>query len=266
MRFLLFIFLLFYLSFSLNLISPLNKPINNNSIYYVGQIGPGQAISFVMEREVKTGGKFGTGGYYDYAYAFSLPENWTSKPSPLYANPLQVIIKSPQDAKEGIYIVGIALVDEKNIEQLGILKFYAKLNVTYNVMDTSIDNIFKEVGEGQPVRYKIKLYNKADVGDIFVVESNIGQNYIYKEFYIPPKSFYTTSIELFFLNEGEYKGIIRIFSKSSPKNIKKEIPIKIRVKNSFISDLFSLEKGVLLFFSHEQLIYSSLNILGYLIH
>ncbi len=260
-------FLLLMLSFSLalNLISPLNEQIKNNSVYYVGHIGPGQAISFVMEREVKTGGKFGTGGYYDYAYAFSLPENWSSKPSPLYANPLQVIVKSPSDVREGIYVIGIALVDEKNVEGLGTIKFYAKVNVSYDVMNASVGNVVKEVGEGQPVRYKVVVTNKADVGDIFVVECSAGRNYVYKEFYIPPGSSHTTSIELSFLEEGEHKGIIRVFSKSSPERIKKEIPIKVYVRNSLVSDLFSLEKGVLLFFSHEQLIYSSLNLIAYLI-
>ncbi len=266
MRFLVFLILIFTLSHPLSLISPLNEPIKNNSVYYVGHIGPGQAISFVMEREVKTGGKFGTGGYYDYAYAFSLPENWSSKPSPLYANPLQVIVKSPPDIEEGIYVVGIALVDEKNIEHLGTIKFYVKVNITYDIMDAFVDDVVKEVGENQPVRYEVVVSNKANVGDIFVVECSAGRNYVYKEFYVPPNSSIKTSIELSFLEEGAHEGIVRVFSKSSPNRIKKEIPIKVYVKNSLVSDLSSLEKGVLLFFSHEQLIYSTLNIFAYLFH
>lgn len=254
-KFTIFLLILITLSFSINILKPINDKIIDGKRYYLGKIGIGQAFEVVIEREETKGGIFGEGGYYDYAYAFQLPQGWNSIPSALYGNPLQVIIKSPENAEEGTYVIGIAVVDENNAEGLGTKRFFIEIEVVENIMDAQLLTKSQKGGISQPIQYSVSVTNKADIGDIFVVEGISHNNYFYREVYIPPHSTQEIIIEFSYPDEGTYEGEINVYMKESPNRIRKSFKVTSIVHSSLIHDFQSLPKGFPLFYVINLLSY-----------
>ena len=75
---------------AVSILSPVSGPISDGSQVSIGVVGPGQTFRGFVNPSVSTGGKYGIGGAYDQMFATGLPYGWTSAPSKLYANPLQV--------------------------------------------------------------------------------------------------------------------------------------------------------------------------------
>ncbi|HLD76373.1 MAG TPA: hypothetical protein VI874_05100, partial [Candidatus Norongarragalinales archaeon] len=95
MRFHIPILALFFLlfagaQFAARLTFPVSMAVSQGSGITIGNVGPGQTFFVITDPKETSGGKFGLGGAYDLMVASSVPEGWSSKPSKLYANPLQV--------------------------------------------------------------------------------------------------------------------------------------------------------------------------------
>ncbi len=253
------------LSYSLSFIKPINSVIEPNNTYYIGTMGPGQAISVLTENKITTGGIYNEGGLYDYADVFQLPENWTYKPSPLFSNPLQVILTSPPYVKEGRYKIGIVLVDDGFREKLENYTFYVLINITYDIFSVSLDSLHYSVGVKQPLYLNLHIKNKGDVGDIYIVEAISENNYIYKEYFIPARSTKDVTLDLRYLSRGKKHIVIHVWPKSSDM-LTSEYLVDVDVKGSFKSDFSALTKGIIVIFPHEDIIYTFLSMFSGLVH
>jgi uncharacterized membrane protein len=89
----------------------------------------------------------------------------------LYQNPLQITITADPDAPEGDYAVTIAVIDEANGEKLGNVTFYAKVKITWDVMNFDVSPSYVIVGPGQPARFGITITNLGSTSDVFQVSS-----------------------------------------------------------------------------------------------
>ena len=184
MRFAIFIFALgalFSCAFALGVLAPVSSELSKGEVITIGNVGPGQTFSVIVDPKVATGGAYGTGGTYDQLSASSLPEGWASSPSKLYANPLQSDITVPKDAADGEYQVKMRLWDEAGDKGLGAdLEFALKVTITHDVMDMAVEPTSITAGAGQPARYTITIVNKGMANDVFIVGSTGVRNWEFR--------------------------------------------------------------------------------------
>jgi len=252
-------------SFAIRIIKPIDAEIRDNEVYDLGKMGPGQAMSILIERTETTGGKFGKGGYYDFANASILPEGWSVNPSLLYDNPLQVVIISSENAEEGRYTVGIDVVDKDNGEELGTRKFFVAIYLNESVLGFSKVSGISFAGEGQPVRYAVLVQNKGNAGDVFVVEGSTFRQNSSREIYLAPGSETRIPFEFSYIASGDYNVSFKAYSKLSPNKVRKELSYPITIRNSLEADLKALGSGVIVFPLFEHGSYAIAHIFSYLL-
>jgi len=254
--------MLFSCSMAISIIKPINAEIRDNEVYDLGKMGPGQAMSILIERTETTGGIYGKGGYYDFANASMLPEGWKVNPSLKYDNPLQVVLISSENATEGRYTMQINVIDENNGEQLGTRTFAVAIYLNESVLGFDKVSGTNFAGEGQPLRYTMLLQNKGNAGDVFVVEANTFRQNNSREIYLAPGSEVKMPFEFSYLSSGDYNVTFKAYSKLSPNKVKKEIVYPITIRNSLEADLKSLGNGVIIFPLFEHGSYAIAHILS----
>jgi len=253
-------------AFALSVLAPVSAQAGQGSSITIGNVGPGQTFSIVVDPRVSTGGPYGTGGAYDQLSASSLPEGWTSAPSKLYATPLQADITVPKDAQDGDYVVALRLWDEAADKGLGPDVFFtAKVTVTHNVMDMTVSPSSISTGAGQPARYTITISNKGMANDVFVVGSTGVRTWEFRRsIYIPSQTTKTLNYEVVGDDEADYD--VKIWARSSSSDrIAAEVPVTLRVNTDLLSDFKSVNRGVLLFPSAEAPLYFIVGLLSNLI-
>lgn len=250
------LFLLTASVFAINLIEPFNKEVTSNDIIDLGEMGPGQTIVVSVEPIVSTGGKFNQGGQYDQAIATSLPEGWKTKPSKLYGKPLQVEVTANKDAAPGDYNFNVIISDEKHGDGLEDVNLNAKVKISWDVLDVSVDNRAISAGPGQPARYIINIKNKGTASDVFEVNSFGTKRSEFKKYvYVPAKSSKQLSYEITEKEEGDYTHNLNVVSTAS-ENIKKHENVTLSVKTDLIGDYKATNNGVIIFPIFENLISS----------
>jgi hypothetical protein len=249
----------------ISITKPINAEITDGATYDMGNMGPGQAMSILIQRTETTGGKYGTGGYYDFANASNLPDGWSVTPSKLYENPLQVIIVSGANATQGNYMIPIIVYDENNGEGLGIKTFYATIHVDYNVLGLAKVVGTSYAGEGQPVRYVMKLQNRGNAGDIFVIEADTYKQKVVRELYMAPASETIVPFEFVYGGSGMQAINFTAYSKNSPLNVRQGLSYQVTVKNTLQADMSSMGYGVVLFPLFEHGSYALGHIFSYLL-
>ncbi len=256
-----YIFLFIPLLFSLQMIEPFNTTVHNGDIFEFGYMGPGQTFSISINPKVTSGGIQNLGGYYDLAYITNIPYGWKTKKSDLYGNPLFVTLTSPQNAKNGEYIFYVNVVDEGDKEKLGNITFKGKIKITRDVFDVKIKKE-KQYLTKKPARLYITVINKVNTGDVFIVKSdNIKRFPFYVEKYIAPNSSQTFIYEINSEEEEQYKPIFIIYPKSAI-SLNKTFEETMYIEPDPITDLKSINKGILIFPIMDSIIYSIAGLLA----
>jgi len=250
-------------AFAMSVLAPVSAQVEHSSTITIGNVGPGQTFSVVIDPKVATGGLYGTGGAYDQLFASSLPDGWASTPSKLYATPLQADITVPKDAQDGDYVIALKLWDEAGGKGLGAdVEFTAKVTVTHDVMDMTVSPVSINTGAGQPARYTITISNKGMANDVFSVGSTGVRTWEFRRsIYIPSQTTKTLTYEVVGDDEADYDVMIWARSSSSDK-IGAEVPVTLRVNTDLLSDFKAVNKGVLLFPSPEAPLYFIVGLLS----
>lgn len=241
---------------ALHMLAPVDRQMDEGDVVYIDSIGPGQTIEVLIEETVKTGGRFGEGGILDQAVIEKVPPGWIGVPSKLYDRPLRVAVTADPEAEEGEYLVKIKVIDENNVDGLGEKSFFVKLNITYDVMDASVEPAYVKTGPGQPARFDITVNNKGATGDVFVIKSEGPKRWEFmRSIFVPAKSSKKISYQIVGNEEEVYRSRIVVQSAASPI-IHYEKNITMVVESNIISDMKATNSGVLLFPVFESLVYS----------
>ena len=262
MKWLLCLALLVAPLFAIQMIEPELRELSEGDTIDMGTMGPGQTVEIQIHPKVYVGGLNGTGGNYDRAYATNLPHGWASKPSKLYGNPLQVTITSGPYTEEGVYTIPIAVEDEGNGENLGVVNFNLKIKVSEDVMDFSVYPTAREVGIGQPARFQITINNRGNAGDTFKVRAEgVSKWEFTKLIYIPPRSSKTILYEVAAFEEEFYTSTITVESSASSR-VSSHKEISLVVRPDVLSDYKAVNNGALLFPIIEAPIYALIGLLS----
>ncbi len=252
----LFIIMLVSLAFSVTVVEPLSKEVNDGDVIDIGQIGPGQTVFVRIDPHVSTGGKFGQGGDYDLAIPINLSFGWEGNQSLLYQRPvLQVTITAAKNAPEGEYYATIVMQDT-NDDKLPEVKFRVKIRITWNVLQTDISPKTVSVGPGQPARYEITIMNKGTASDVFEVSSSSLKRWQFKKYvYVAPKSEKKVVYELVENEEAAYNPVITVVSTAS-SIIRSEQQVSFQVSSDLKSDFKATNHGVMIMPIFESMVYS----------
>lgn len=231
--------------------NPVAMEVSSGDIVDLGQIGPGQTLAIEIVPTVGEGGKLGKGGRYDIAYAEQLPEGWSSEPSKLLSNPMQVLVKSSQNAQEGLYYFRVVAQDEGNAEGLGTFGFSGKVRVTRDILGASVDTKAKEVGVGQPARFYITIENKGSAGDTFVIEAEGLDSVLKRVVYVPPRTPKKVSYEITLSEQESLQIPVKISSYSSPQ-ISASLMLSVSSKPDLFADYKACGNGLMLMPFVEQ--------------
>ncbi len=261
-RLLLAVILLLSTVYAIKVVSPVETEVSEADIIDLGVIGPGQTVSVSVEPKVETGGMHGIGGYYDKTIVSAIPEGWTSGDSKLYGRPMHVTISASPDAREGDYSARITVIDEDNGEELGNVTFIARMQVTWDVLDTTVEPRHLKVGPGQPARYAITIVNKGNAADVFEVSSTGAKRWEFKRgIYVPAMDSRTVFYEIVSEEEERYTPTITVKSVSSDL-IKKEEEIAVFVESDLVGDMMATNNGLVVFPVIESMIYGIAGLLS----
>ena len=244
------------LAHSLTILEPIRTTISDGGELDLGSMGPGQTLAISIDGRPTTGGLYGNGGAYDLANATQIPPGWSAQASDWTGNPLQVKITSEKSAAEGSYSAKISVLDDGDKEKLGNVSFYARISITHDVLDVSLDKNQTTVLSGQPARFYITITNKGSAGDVFAVTSEGVRGWEFKrDVYVPPKSSKTIFYE-FISEEGkQYSPVIKVTSRSS-ELITKSMNATVNVRSDLFTDFKATNNGMLFFPVMNGLIYS----------
>jgi hypothetical protein len=249
-------------AFSLDLVSPAVRNVQNGDVIDIGTIGPGQTVQLLIDAREATGGIHGQGGLYDEAVVGDLPRGWTSQNSKLYQNPLMVTITADPDSPEGNYSTRITVIDELNGEQLGNVTFLVKVKITWDVMDFDVSPNYKTTGPGQPARFAIKITNKGSTSDVFQVSATGAKRWEFvKPVFVPAQSSKTVYYEIVGTEEETYKTTVDVVSLAS-KNIADSENVTLFVRSDLLGDYKATNSGVIVFPIFEAPIYALAGLLS----
>ncbi|MFP3950301.1 MAG: hypothetical protein ACLFUZ_04400 [Candidatus Micrarchaeia archaeon] len=262
MRWLLCFALLGSLVFPIQMVEPLLTEVSPDETIELGTMGPGQTVELQLHPKVYEGGMHGIGGNFDRAYAIDLPAGWSSRPSKLYGDPLQVKITADPYTEEGIYTIPVIVEDEGNGENLDTIRFYVRVKVSEDVMNFSVYPLEKSIGIGQPARFDITVNNRGNAGDTFRISAEgVSKWEFTKMVYIPPKSSKVISYEVAGFEEETYTTKI-IVESSASERVHSEQQISLDVYPDLLSDYKAVNNGALLFPVIEAPVYAIIGLLS----
>jgi len=249
--------MLFGLLSAIHVLEPVDAEVNEADAIYIGEIGPGQTISILMDEEVETGGKYGIGGIYDLASFGKVPEGWHGIKSKLHDHPLHVALTADPEADEGSYLAQIVVADENNADGLGNVSFWVKVDITHDVMDADIEPAEIKTGPGQPARFELTIKNKGSTGDTFEISSIGAKRWEFERtVFVPAKSSKKIYYEIVANEEETYNAQISIKSSAGPTIIHEDKNITVDIRSDIIGDMKATNNGVIIFPIFESLIYS----------
>ncbi|MFA5381560.1 MAG: hypothetical protein WC356_00175 [Candidatus Micrarchaeia archaeon] len=247
---------------SIELIEPISKNVKNGELIYLGAIGPGQTIGISFNPEIKEGGKYGTGGFWDYIEVTTVPEEWKSSDSKLYSNPSQIEITASKNAPEGNYSSTITIFDEDNADELGNITLYLITEIKHDIMDFEVSPKTKITGANQPAVFTIKIKNKGLVQDKFEISSSDIPDWTFKKsVYVPGNSEKEILYEVVGKEKAEYDIFIKSTSESSDIITESE-KVHIKIETNLISDWKATNNGLLIFPIIEAPIYSLMGLIS----
>ena len=257
MRALVISLMLFGLFSAIHVLEPVDTEVSEADSIYVGEIGPGQTISILIDEEVETGGRYGIGGIYDLAYFDNVPEGWHGIKSELHEHPLHVALTADSEAEEGSYLARIVVNDENNADGLEDVGFWVKVDITHDVLDADVEPAVIKTGPGQPARFELTINNKGSTGDTFEISSIGAKRWEFERtVFVPAKSSKKIYYEIVGNEEETYRAQISIKSSASPTIIHEEKNITVDIRSDIFGDMKATNNGVIIFPIFESLIYS----------
>ncbi len=255
----------------LNVISPVQQTlILPEHVLDLGVIGPGQTVEVVTERgsgviasESQTKGE----ALWDQLFVVreSLPLGWKAEDSKLFEKPFHAFVTASQTAEDREYSFQLKAIDqyEGAIEKV----FNAKVRISKDLLEQSISQTRYVTGVGLPAVIQIKLKNKSSASDLFELKAS-GVSGGWKEtrrVFVRFNDEVTIPYEILPSEQGEFAVAIEAVSLSSALvNAKNDVTL-IAV-SSIEQDLKALNKGLLLFPTVEQVVYSALSLVSYLVY
>ncbi len=278
MRFPAFLALFFLALFSipafasqLNVVSPVQQTlVLPEHVLDLGVIGPGQTVEVVAERgsgviaaESQTKGE----ALWDQLFVVreSLPAGWKAEDSKLFENPFHAFITASPAAGDGEYAFQLKAFDQ--YEGANEKVFSAKVRISKDLVEQAVAENRLVTGVGLPAVIQIKLRNKSSASDVFELKASG----IPSSWADPRRVFvrFNSEVEIPFEvlpgEQGEFDVGITTTSLSSPL-INARSGINIQAVSSLEQDLRALNKGLLLFPTVEQVVYSALSLVSYLVY
>lgn len=255
----------------LNVVSPVHQTlVTNEHVLDLGVIGPGQTVEVVAERgsgviseQSETKGE----ALWDQLFVVreSLPSGWNADDSKLFENPFHAFITAAKDAPDGVYSFQLRAWDQ--YEGAGEKIFNAKVTVSRDLLEQSLNSNFYSTGVGLPAVFQIRLKNKSSASDLFEIKAT-GVPGGWKEtrkVFVKFGDEITVPYEILPGNQGEFPISIEATSLSS-QLITAKSSARLVAVSSIEQDLRSLNKGILLFPTVEQIVYSAFSLASQLIY
>ncbi|HLD62390.1 MAG TPA: hypothetical protein VI875_00820 [Candidatus Norongarragalinales archaeon] len=278
MRFPAFLALFFLALFSipafasqLNIVSPVQQTlVLPEHVLDLGVIGPGQTVEVVAERgsgviakESQTKGE----ALWDQLFVVreSLPAGWKADDSKLFENPFHAFVTASPTAGDGEYAFQLKAFDQ--YDGAGEKVFSAKVRISKDLLEQSVDERKIVTGVGLPAVLQIKLRNKSSASDVFELKaSGVSSSWAaQRRVFVRFNSEEAVEYEILPGEQGEFGIGITSTSLSSPL-ISASSEITIQAVSSLEQDLRALNKGLLLFPTVEQVVYSALSLVSYLVY
>ncbi len=236
----------------------------------IGLAGPGQTLELTalsdtgeQSANLSTKGKIANWNVLKIIPS-SLPFGWSGEDSLEFSSPMKARVIIPKNAGDGEYSFTVQAVD--NYEGVAPLSFAVKAVVSKDVFDFRISSDPIKVSVNQKAVYSFELFNKGSASDVFELSTTgLPEQYsVKKTVFVPKASKATESIELNIREAKEYKLSFKAVSLSGPA-INGEQKTTLFVGSDFLSEAKAAGRGVLLFPSAENALYSIISFLANLI-
>lgn len=230
-----------------NVVSPYNYTVNQNSNISIGNVGPGQTIYIMISSETTNN----TGTLIDYGWnrlvATDLPPGWIAQNSSLNIQFLSTKVAVAPNAPNGTYSFDLTAINTGNYSRLGSLSFKVFVNVTPDVFSLGVTPSRLTTWPNQPANILVSVDNTGVSDSPFTI-SVVG---------LPAWNTTATVIALhnetgkfvFPVYEGE-PGVynLRLYVNSTnSKRISKASNLTLVVRASVPSDYSSIGKGYAFF-------------------
>lgn len=255
----------------LNIVSPVKQTlVVKDDVLNLGVVGPGQTVEVVADRgsgviseQSQTKGE----ALWDQILVErdSLPQGWSAEDSKLFEKTFHAFVTAAKDAPDGEYSFKVRAVDQ--YEGAGEKTFNVKVTVSKDVLEESVSTNSVSTGVGLPAAYQIKLKNKSSASDVFEINANgiPGSWKSPRRVFVKFNDEVTIQYEILPSDQGEFPISIDVVSLSSPL-IASKSPARLQVYSSLEQDLRSLPKGILLFPTVEQVVYSTLSLISQIVY
>ncbi len=241
---------------------PISTQLYQNGSISLGKVAPGQSFSIVASSTTTNdSGVILTDGW-DTLKAIQLPPGWTSQPSPSYANPMKMKITVIAEAANGTYPMVIEAVNYYG--KVDNLTFNAYMNVTPNVLNSSVSSTQLVAGVGQPTNIRVTINNTGASDDPFVINASGLPAWDLPISVIAAHSTTNTYLYPVFVNEpGVYKFNFTIDSATSPL-VHRTYPMVLTVQSSLLNDYSATGQGVILSPVIYEPVYAFMQLINYL--
>lgn len=246
-------------------VDPVSQDITPGGSLELGVVGPGQRIEIEIQR--------GNGDYdsitgkekmWDRLLVVkeSLPSAWQAQDSLYYEKKMKAFVLLPRDAADGEYEFSLQAFDEYG--GTPPLEFNAKVLVSKDVFKFDVLQAQVKSGVDQPAVYTLSLSNTGSASDAFEVEVSgglpVGWTYK-KRLFVPHNSQRQIQYEVIATDQGEFDVQFKATSLSSEK-ITGSDSAGLVAKSSLWEDMKAASRGVLLFPSIEQAVYSLVGLIA----
>ncbi|MEM4254716.1 MAG: hypothetical protein QXR53_00105 [Candidatus Norongarragalinales archaeon] len=255
----------------LNVISPVEQTlVLPEHVLDLGVIGPGQTVEVVTERgsgviasESQTKGE----ALWDQLFVVreSLPVGWKAEDSKLFEKPFHAFVTASPTAEDGEYSFMLKAIDQYEGAKEKV--FSAKVRISKDLLEKSVGQSRVVTGVGQPAVFQIKLRNKSSASDVFELKA-YGVSESWKEtrrVFVRFKDEVTVPFEILPSEQGEFNVEVSAVSLSSPL-INAKSGVTLVAVSSIEQDLRALNKGLLLFPTVEQVVYSALSLVSHFVY
>jgi hypothetical protein len=235
----------------------------------LGVIGPGQTVEIIADRgagEIAKDSQTKGEALWDKLMVVreTLPFGWKAEDSKLYESPFRAFVTTSPTAEDGEYSFQLRAMDQYE----GVLEktFNAKVLVSKDLLETSVSPSSVTTGVGLPAVFQIKLKNKSSASDVFQINATgvPGEWRETRRVFVPFHSEVEVPYEILANEQGEFKLSIRTVSLSSDLISSKQ-DVTLITQSSLVEDLKALKRGLLLFPTAEQAVYSALGLIAQLV-
>lgn len=251
-------------------LEPVAVSVQNGGTVNLGTIGPGQTLAVTVNGTAI--GNKGLEANWGVLGVMSTPNGWTGFDSAVFAKNMKATIKADPDAANGVYTVEFKLTEcqQKNEnctpeQGLGSVTFYGTINVSSDVLVTSMPITNITTGVNQPARYPVIIENNGNADDVFQIYATgvPGWNFT-KSVFVPAGGTVNTFYEIAVNEESSYLPTIVIQSSSS-NQLSQSYTVALVCKSNLVGDLQATKNGVLLFPIVLEPLYSLMGIFGYVV-